>query len=294
MSQRRACTVTGQPRSTQRLPQTASSRENVLVSRIDALVLENPRFGYRRITELLRIEGWRINPKHVHRIWKEKGYRVPPAQKKCRASGNARNACDKRRACFPNDIWAYDFIFDRLENGRPIKILAITDEYTRESLAIEAARSIKGSQVVEILNRLVRERGLPGNIRSDNGSEFIGGEVAAWLKRTGVKGLNIEKGSPWQNGYAESFNSRFRDECLNMNQFYTIEEARILIKDWRSKYNEKRPHSALGGMCPAEFARQFQFEVAEARPASDEQPLGPFSAGRASAPSSRDHSAPHV
>lgn len=237
-----------------------TNRDDALGIRIDELVYENPRFGYRRITALLRLEGWQINPKRVHKIWKQKGYRVGPARKQHRTGGNSDNACNKKRAAFKNDVWAYDFIFDRLENGRPLKILAITDEYTKESIAIEVDSSITGEKVVDVLNRSVAERGLPNNIRSDNGSEFTGKTVKKWLEQTGVKGLSVEKGSPWQNGYAESFNSRFRDECLNMNQFYTIKEARVLIGAWRRNYNEKRPHSALAGLPPALFARKCQSE----------------------------------
>ena len=287
VSQRRACSIVGQPRSTQRLPKPDTNKEDELIKRIDTFVRENPRYGYRRITDLLRLEGWQINPKRVHRIWKQKGYRVPPARKKSRSSGKSQNACDKRKALFPNDVWAYDFIFDRLENGRPLKILAITDEYTRESIGIEVGNSITGSNVVEILNQLVLERGLPLKIRSDNGSEFICGAVSKWMKIMGVQPLNVEKASPWQNGYAESFNSRFRDECLNTNQFYTIKEATIIIKEWQKKYNEKRPHSGLGGLTPKEFARR-QIMMAGICPTSDELPLGPFSVDQIPASSSED------
>lgn len=269
--------IAGQPRSTQRLPAPDSNKDKALVKRIEMLVRENPRFGYRRITAMLRFEGWAINSKRVYRVWRDEGYRVEPSQKKRHVSGASTNACNKRRAKFPNDIWAYDFVFDRLENGRPLKILAITDEYTRESLALEVDQSIPGAKVVEILNGLVAERGLPTGIRSDNGSEFLSMAVKGWLKATGVEGLNVEKASPWQNGYAESFNSRFRDECLNMNQFFTLKEAKVLISDWQTKYNEIRPHSGLSGLAPAEFAKRVKKGGAGPGPSSDELPASPFS-----------------
>lgn len=247
------------------------------MKRIDELVRENPRFGYRRIASMLCQEGWKVNLKRVYRLWRSKGYRVEAHKNKKVFSGSGANACNRRRASFRNDIWAYDFIFDRLENGRPLKILAVTDEYTRESLALEVGRSIPGSRVIEILNELVLARGLPRGIRSDNGPEFIGKAVGNWLKATGVEGLHVEKASPWQNGYAESFNSRFRDECLNMNQFFTLQEARILINEWQTKYNEIRPHGALSGLPPAEFARRCKKGVVGQGSSSDELPLDPFS-----------------
>ena len=222
-------------------------------------------------------EGWKVNLKRVYRLWRSKGYRVEAHKTRKIVCGSGANACNRRRASFRNDIWAYDFIFDRLENGRPLKILAVTDEYTRESLALEVGRSIPGSRVIEILNKLVLERGLPSGIRSDNGSEFTGKAVRNWLKATGVEGLRVEKASPWQNGYAESFNSRFRDECLNMNQFFTLREARILIMEWQRKYNEIRPHGALSGLPPAEFARRCKKDEAGLGSSSDELHSCPFS-----------------
>lgn len=181
---------------------------------------------------------------------------MPPLRKKKRASGVADNACNKKRALFRNDIWTYDFIFDRLENGRALKVLALTDEYTRESLALEVGTSADGATVVAVLDRVSKERGFPRHVRSDNGSEFVSRAVKNWFSASGVQGLYVEKGAPWQNGYAESFNSRFRDECLNMYQFQTVHEAKVLIGDWQKKYNERRPHSALGNLPPAEFAKR--------------------------------------
>jgi transposase InsO family protein len=203
---------------------------------------------------MLRLEGWAVNVKRVHRLWKREGYRVPRCRKKRIACGQAAHACNKRIALFRNDVWTYDFIFDRLADGRALKILAVTDEYTRQSLALEAGISINGSTVVSVLNKIAAEHGFPAHIRSDNGPEFIGRAVKQWLAGTATQGLYVEPGSPWQNGYAESLNSRFRDECLNMHMFYTLKEARAIISEWQRKYNERRPHSALGGLPPKVFA----------------------------------------
>jgi transposase InsO family protein len=203
---------------------------------------------------MLRLEGWRVNVKRVHRLWKQEGYRVPRCRKKRVASGQASHACNKKSSLFHNDVWTYDFIFDRLADGRALKILAVTDEYTRQSLALEAGISMNGSAVVSVLNKIAAEHGFPAHIRSDNGPEFIGRAVKQWLTGTATQGLYVEPGSPWQNGYAESLNSRFRDECLNMHIFYTLKEARAIISEWQRKYNERRPHSALGGLPPKVFA----------------------------------------
>lgn len=221
---------------------------------IEQLVLDNPRYGCRMITGCLRLEGWKVNRKRIHRLWKQVGYKVLKSRKKKRVIGSNVNACDKKRALCKNDVWTWDFIFDRLEDGRQIKIFTVVDEYTRESLAVEVGRSFKGENVVEILNKIGIIRGIPAYIRSDNGSEFICKKVKEWFEKTGAQGLYIAGGSPWQNGYAESFNSRFRDECLNMNAFYTVKEAAIITKSWQKQYNEKRPHSALKGLTPKMFA----------------------------------------
>ncbi len=256
ISERRACVIIGQSRSTQRIKYHENTGEIRLLKRIDELVKENPRSGYRNISGMLRLEGWSVNNKRVYRLWRREGYRVPKAKKKNILGGSAKNACNKKIALFPNDIWTYDFIFDRLSDGRALKILVITDEYTREVLLLEVGISVNGTSVVNALNKLTKIRGLPCHVRSDNGSEFISKAVKQWFLSTGSSSLYIEKGSPWQNGYAESLNSRFRDECLNMNMFYTMKEAREIIGNWQITYNERRPHSALGGLPPSVFARK--------------------------------------
>lgn len=257
VSERRACVVTGQPRSTQRNLPVLRQEECFLLQKIEQLVRDNPRCGYRRITAMLRLEGWRVNHKRIHRLWKQEGYRVPTPKKKSKASGSSMYACNKKIAKGKNDIWTYDFIFDRLENGRALKILAVTDEYTRESLALIVGESATGATVASVLDRLSIKHGFPNYVRSDNGSEFTSSAVKKWFAASGTEGLYVEKGAPWQNGYAESFNSRFRDECLNMNLFSTVKEASAIIADWQSQYNHRRPHSALGGLPPSLFAEQW-------------------------------------
>ncbi len=225
-----------------------------LIKALHRLVGEHPRFGCRRITRLLRDAGWAVNYKRIHRLWKEEGFKVPRKAKKKRFLGVDANACNKRKAAFANDVWTLDFIHDRLVDGRQFKCLAIVDEFTRENLALRINRSITGEDVLNELSRLMGERGVPTGIRSDNGPEFIAQKVRNWLKDLGVGTFFVEPGAPWQNGYVESFNSRFRDEFLNMEIFNNIKEAQTLAAKWRKVYNEERPHSALNYMTPAQFA----------------------------------------
>lgn len=220
------------------------------------LIGAHPRRGYRYITALLRAEGWRVNRKRVHRLWKREGYKVPRKRRKKRALGDASNACDKRSSTHRNDVWTWDFIHDRLVDGRALKCLVVIDEYTRECLELGMARSIEGRHVLDALARLIGERGAPGYIRSDNGSEFIAGCIQTWLNEMGVETMYIEPGAPWQNGYAEAFNSRLRDEFLEMNYFTTVNEARELARRWQNDYNTNRLHSSLNYLTPAEFARR--------------------------------------
>ncbi len=256
VSERRACNVTGQQRSTQRYAPRQADGEGALLARIDGLVKENPRRGCRYITALLRREGWHVNYKRVHRLWKREGYKVPRRRHKKRAVGDASNACDTRAATGPNDVWTWDFIHDRLVDGRALKCLTIVDEYTRECLELGMDRSIQGDDVLDAFSRLVGQRGAPAHIRSDNGSEFIAKEIRRCLRDLGVVTLYIEPGAPWQNGFAEAFNSRLRDEFLEMNYFTTVAEARQLAMNWKEHYNTKRPHGSLGYLTPAEYARR--------------------------------------
>lgn len=256
VSERRACTVSGQSRSTQRYAAKTVDDEAALLADMARLVGENPRRGCRYISKLLREAGWAVNYKRVHRLWKREGYKVPRKRRKKRAIGHDANACDKRAATCKNDVWTWDFVHDRLVDGRAMKCLALIDEHTRECLALRVERSITGEDLLDTLSQLFGERGTPAHLRSDNGPEFIASRVKEWLKSMGVETLYIEAGAPWQNGYAESFNSRLRDEFLEMNYFNTMTEAKELARRWKEHYNHKRLHSSLGYKTPAEFARR--------------------------------------
>lgn len=227
-----------------------------MLSRLAALVGENPRRGCRYISRLLREDGWAVNYKRVHRLWKQEGYKVPKRRRKKRAIGHNANACDKRAATGPNDVWTWDFVHDRLTDGRSLKCLTLVDEYTRECLALDMSRSLKGKEVLDTLSQVISQRGAPKHIRSDNGPEFIAREVKTWLDSLGVETMYIAPGAPWQNGYAESFNSRLRDEFLEMNYFTTLAEAKELARRWKEHYNTKRLHSSLGYLAPAAYAKR--------------------------------------
>jgi putative transposase len=226
-----------------------------LVQRMLELVKEHPRFGYRRIWALLRREGWRVNRKRVYRLWRKQGLKVPRRRRKKRGLGQKENGCAIRRAKARNHVWAWDFIHDRTADGRPLKWLSVVDEYTRECVGLEVARSMSAKRVTELLAGMIRERGAPVHIRSDNGPEFIAQEIRRWLSAANVAALYIEPGSPWENGYAESFHARLRDELLDREEFSSPLEARVLSAAWREEYDHKRPHSSLNYRTPAEFAR---------------------------------------
>jgi putative transposase len=225
------------------------------VQRILELVGQHPRYGYRRIWALLRQEGFRVNRKRVYRLWRRQGLKVPRRKKKKRRPGHEENGCSRRRSLARNHVWAWDFIHDRTSDGRPLKWLSVVDEYTRECVALEVARSMTARRVTEILAGLFQQRGAPVHIRSDNGPEFIAQEIRRWLADAKVDALYIEPGSPWENGYAESFHSRLRDELLDREEFQSPLEARVLSASWRQGYDHGRPHSSLGYQTPAAFAR---------------------------------------
>jgi putative transposase len=223
------------------------------VTRMLELVRDHPRFGYRRIWALLRREGWRVNRKRVYRLWRRQGLKVPRRKRKKRRLGHSANGCVRLRALAKDHVWAWDFIHDRTADGRPLKWLSVVDEYTRECVALEVGRSLTASRVVQILAELFRERGAPVHVRSDNGPEFIAQAIRAWMAGAGLETLYIAPGAPWENGYAESFNSKVRDELLNVEEFGSLLEAQVLAKEWRQQYNHVRPHSSLGYRTPAEF-----------------------------------------
>lgn len=251
MSQRRACQVIGQHRSTQRRRLVARDDEVALTTAIVALASEYGRYGYRRITALLRAQGWDVNVKRVWRIWRREGLKVPMKQPKRGRLWLNDGSCIRLRPSWPNHVWAYDFVQDRTHDGRVIKMLTVIDEFTRECLAIDVARRLRHDDVLTCLTDLFTQHAPPDHIRSDNGSEFTAIAVREWLPRVGVKTLYIEPGSPWENGYNESFNGKLRDELLNGEIFYTLQEAQVLIERWRRHYNTVRPHSSLSYRPPA-------------------------------------------
>jgi putative transposase len=254
VSERRACRVLGQQRSTQRQPpRKATEEEGRLVARMLELVRQRPRFGYRRICALLRREGWRVNRKRVYRLWRQQGLKVPRKQWKKRRLGSSVNSCVRRPAQHKDHVWAWDFLHDRTSDGRSLKWFTLVDEYTRECLALEVRRGMTAKAVGEVLAGVVRERGAPWHIRSDNGPEFIAKAIRGWMVKAGLETLYIEPGAPWENGYAESFNSKVRDELLNAEQFTSLMEAQVLAKEWKRDYNHVRPHSSLGYRTPAEY-----------------------------------------
>ncbi|MPZ15932.1 MAG: IS3 family transposase, partial [Chloroflexi bacterium] len=251
VSERRACAVVGQARATERYVPRESADEQALRARIVALATRFGRYGYRRITALLHREGWRVNHKRVERLWRQEGLRVAAKQPKRGRLWLADGSIVRLQAEHPNHVWAYDFVFDRTADGRKLRMLTVVDEYTRECLAIEVGRRLSSQEVLAVLADLCVRRGPPAYIRSDNGPEFVARAVRQWLGRIGVQTLFIEPGSPWENGYIESFNGRLRDEFLNGERFDTLLEAQVLIEAWRHEYNEVRPHSSLGYHSPA-------------------------------------------
>jgi putative transposase len=243
--------VLGQARATQRLPPLVSGSETRLVARIIELATRYGRYGYRRITALLNDETWQVNHKKVERIWRREGLKVPKKQPKRGRLWLNDGSCIRLRPEHKDHVWSYDFMVERTHDGRAFRILSIIDEFTRECLAILVARKIKTQDVIDLLFQLFIFRGMPEHIRSDNGPEFTAKAIRAWLNRLGVKTLYIEPGSPWENGYIESFNGKLRDELLNREIFTTLEEARVLIEQWRREYNRVRPHSARNYRPPA-------------------------------------------
>ncbi|MEQ9454677.1 MAG: IS3 family transposase [Phycisphaeraceae bacterium] len=251
VSERRACRVLKQPRSTQRYAPSERDDEKPLTRRIINLAAAFGRYGYRRIAALLRREGWDVNHKRVERIWRQEGLKVPKRQPKRGRLWFNDGSCMRLRPTHKDHVWAYDFVADRTRGGRSIRMLVIVDEFTRECLSIDVARGLKHDDVLERLAWLMSTRGVPEHIRSDNGSEFTARRVREWLAKVGVKTLFIEPGSPWENGYVESFNGKLRDELLARERFDTLKEAKVLVERWRVHYNTQRPHSSLGYLPPA-------------------------------------------
>ena len=255
VSERRACRVLGQARSTQRRIRQIPKEEAQLVIRMVELASQYGRYGYRRITAMLRWEGWKVNPKRVERLWRQEGLKVPSRQPKRRRLWLHDGSCVRLRPTHRNHVWSYDFLHERTQEGRAFRLLTILDEYSRECLSIDAQRQMNHQDVLERLAELFVGRGVPEYLRSDNGAEFTARVVRDWLKAVGVRTLYISPGSPWENGYVESFNGKLRDELLNVEMFETLKEAQVLVERWRREYNQRRPHSALAYRPPVPEAR---------------------------------------
>jgi putative transposase len=270
VSERRTCRVLGQHRSTQRKPPRRPDDEAALTAEIIAFATRYGRYGYRRITALLRRAGWVVNLKRVERIWRREGLKVPHKQPKRGRLWLTDGSCVRLRPEHQNHVWSYDFIEDRTHDGRKLRMLNVIDEFTRECLAIRVERKLKSLDVIDVLSDLFILRGVPKHIRSDNGPEFIAKAVREWIAAVGAKTAYIEPGSPWENGYCESFNSKLRDEMLNMEVFSSLKEAKVLIEGWRRHYNTERPHASLGYRPPAPQA--FQWPAPQPWPAPPATP----------------------
>ena len=254
VTERHACRLLGQWRGTQRYEGIARADEDALTQAIIALASEYGRYGYRRITVKLREAGWQVGTDRVQRIWRREGLKVPQKQRPRGRLWLNDGSCVRLRPERANQVWSYDFVSAMTHDGRTLRLLVLIDEYTRECLAIRVARRLGSNEVIETLAEVMLWRGIPEHIRSDNGPEFVAKELRKWLGHVGTGTLYIEPGSPWENGYCESFNGKLRDECLNGEIFYSLKEAQVVIEHWRVEYNTRRPHSALGYRPPAPAA----------------------------------------
>jgi putative transposase len=269
ISERRACQIVGQHRSTQRREPCVAQDDAALRARLRRFSKDRPRWGYRRAHAQLREEGWSVNRKRVQRLWREEGLRVPVRRRKRQRLGESTVPAKRLAAQRPNHVWALDFQFDQTADGRILKLLHIVDEFTREALDVHCERRIDADRTVARLERLVAERGAPEHVRCDNGPELTANALRDWCRFSKTASAYVEPGSPWQNAYVESFGSRIRDELLAVEQFSCLAEAQVMVADWREDYNERRPHSALQMMAPAKFARAW-------REATEEGKMIPF------------------
>lgn len=245
----RGCALAGMERSSfyyKRRPR----KDAELLEKLKGIARKYKRYGYRRAWALLKRSGERVNVKRVHRLWREAGFGLPRRRPRKRVKNPVKMPLE---ALYPNHVWTYDFMQDATEDGRKLKILTVVDEHTRESVAIGVERRMPSTVVLEVLEKAFAERGAPAYLRSDNGPEFIAQIVKEWLEKRGTKTYYIDPASPWQNPYGESFNDKVRTECLNLETFYSLREAKILIAAWRREYNVERPHSSLGYLTPTEF-----------------------------------------
>ena len=252
LSQRRATALLRTSRSTLKYKSRKAAADAAVIARMTEFAAKYPRFGYRRIQVYLEREGFVMNGKRMHRLWRVAKLQLPRKRPRKRVRGTVRGVPET--PVTSNEVWSYDFVFDHAANGQQIKCLTVVDEGTSEGLAIDVAGSIRSRRVIEVLSRLVSERGPPKVLRSDNGPEFVSRALLKWVAGEGIESALIEPGKPWQNGTCESFNGKFRDECLSVEWFRSRDEARVLIEQWRRHYNEDRPHSALGNLTPADYA----------------------------------------
>jgi len=257
VSERWACRVVGQHRSTERYEPKRAEDDQAVRAELRKFSRERPRWGYRRAHHRLREQGWEVNRKRVQRLWREEGLRVPQRKRKRRRLGESTVPAQRLRAERPGHVWAFDFQFDQTACGRALKLLNIVDEFTREALVMLVARSINADRVVETLERLVAERGAPAQLRMDNGPEMTADALRDWCEYSGTGTAYIEPGAPWQNPFVESFHARVRDELLDVEEFSCLAEARVVIGDWQEDYNRHRPHSSLGMRASAVFAAEW-------------------------------------
>jgi putative transposase len=276
LSERYACRLLGQWRGTQRYEVIYRTDEDALTKAIVALASEYGRYGYRRITIKLREAGWPVGKDRVQRIWRREGLKVPQKQRPRGRLWLNDGSCVRLRPERANHVWSYDFVKAMTHDGRALRLLVLLDEYTRECLAIRVARRLGSYEVIEALADVMLWRGTPENVRSDNGPEFVAKELRKWLGNLGTGTLYIEPGSPWENGYCESFNGKLRDECLNGEIFYSLREAQIVIEKWRVEYNTRRPHSALGYRPPAPTAFAPQMAALRSPTAPCQPPFAPL------------------
>ena len=250
LSERRTCALLSVARSTLGYRPRLPTKDAPAVAAMRRLAALYPRFGYRRIQVFLEREGFIMSPDRMHRLWRQSGLQVPRKRPRKRVAGSRPRP---HPATAQNHLWAYDFVFDACANGQQLKCLTVIDEFTRECLAIDVAGSLRSGRVIEVLAQLISVHGAPRYLRSDNGSEFIARKVIIWLHKNGMETALIDPGKPWQNGMDESFNGKFRDECLSLEWFRSRAEAKVLIEVWRQHYNQVRPHSSLGYLTPYEF-----------------------------------------
>ena len=264
LSARRVCTLLSVARSALSYRGLKKAKDAPVIERMKQLSAQYPRYGYRRIRIFLGRDGYRMSPGRAHRLWRTAGLQVPRKRPRKRVAATRPRP---EAPCGPNQVWSYDFVFDHCANGQQLKCLTVTDEFTKEGLAIDVDGRIRSTRVIEVLSRLVSARGVPTFLRSDNGPEFVSKALVSWIVTQGIRTALIEPGKPWQNGVSESFNGKFRDECLSLEWFRSRAEAKAIIEAWRRHYNEVRPHSSLDYLTPNEF-------VARAARSASDQAMG--------------------